>query len=106
MSLPILAAATVVELQHLPLHLRWETVAAITHICIVPTIIGYWAWNRSVRTLSAGGAMVFFNTLPFYGVMLGSVFLGEPLTPVHFIFGGLILGGGLWATLEGITQTR
>ena len=43
--------------------------------------------------------MVFYNTLPLYGVILGAVFLGESLGMTHFIFGGLILGGGLWATI-------
>ena len=80
-------------------NLRLETIAAITHICIVPTIIGYWAWNRAVRALNAGGAMVFYNTLPLYGVLLGSTLLNEPFGTAHIISGGLILGGGLWATL-------
>jgi drug/metabolite transporter (DMT)-like permease len=30
---------------------------------------------------------------------MGAAFLDEPLTLAHFIFGGLILAGGLWATL-------
>ncbi|MBW1803804.1 MAG: DMT family transporter [Deltaproteobacteria bacterium] len=99
LSLPILVAAALFEIQHIPLNLRVETVSAIIHICIVPTFIGYWAWNRAVRTLGAGGAMVFYNTLPLYGVILGATLLGEPLGAVHLVFGGLILGGGLWATL-------
>lgn len=98
-ALPLIAAAAALELQYIPVKLRVETIAAIIHICIVPTIIGYWSWNRAVRALGAGGAMVFYNTLPLYGVVLGAVFLGEPLGIIHFIFGGLILGGGLWATI-------
>ena len=104
LSLPLLAVATAFELQHIPLNLRVETIAAIAHICVVPTIIGYWCWNRSVRTLGAGGAMVFYNTLPLYGVILGAVFLGESLGIIHFVFGGLILAGGLWATLGGASR--
>jgi hypothetical protein len=38
--------------------------------------------------------MVFYNTLPLYGVLMGAAFLDEPLTLAHFIFGGLILAGG------------
>jgi drug/metabolite transporter (DMT)-like permease len=98
-GLPLIAAGAVLELQHIPVHLRLETVAAIVHICIVPTIIGYWSWNKAVRALGAGGAMVFYNTLPLYGVILGAALLGEYVGITHFIFGGLILGGGLWATL-------
>ena len=100
LGLPLLIAAAVFELQHVSLNLRLETLAAILHICVVPTILGYWSWNRAVMTLGAGGAMVFYNTLPLYGVILGAVLLNEPLGAVHVIFGGLIVAGGLWGTLK------
>jgi drug/metabolite transporter (DMT)-like permease len=104
LALPLLIAAAVFELMHIPLNLSAETLAAIVHICIAPTIIGYWAWNKAVQTIGPGGAMVFYNTLPLYGVILGAVFLDEPLNQTHMIFGGLILGGGLWATLGGLER--
>lgn len=106
LGLPLLAAAAVFELAYIPLNLRMETIAAIAHICVVPTILGYWSWNRAVQALGAGGAMVFYNTLPLYGAMLGAMLLGEPLQAVHMIFGGLIIGGGLWATLGGLESGR
>jgi drug/metabolite transporter (DMT)-like permease len=99
LALPILAVAALFELQYIPVHLRIETIAAILHICLVPTLLGYLCWNRAVQALGAGGAMVFYNTLPLYGVIMGAAFLNEPLTFAHFLFGGLIVGGGLWATL-------
>jgi drug/metabolite transporter (DMT)-like permease len=76
-SLPLIAAAAAFEVQHIPLNLRMETIAAIVHI------------------------MVFYNTLPLYGAVLGAALLGEPLGMIHFVFGGLIVTGGLWATLSG-----
>jgi len=99
LGLPILIAAALFEYRHIPLNLRPETIAAILHICIVPTIIGYWCWNRAVQALGAGGAMVFYNTLPLYGVLMAAIFLQESLGMGHIVFGGLILAGGLWATL-------
>jgi drug/metabolite transporter (DMT)-like permease len=54
--------------------------------------------------LGAGGAMAFYNTLPLYGVIMGAVFLNEPFTSVHVVFGGLILVGGLWGTLGGLIR--
>jgi drug/metabolite transporter (DMT)-like permease len=104
LGLPLLAIMAVFELSYLPPNLRMETIAAIVHICIVPTIVGFWSWNRAVQALWAGGAMVFYNTLPLYGVLLGAVFLGEPLDLVHILFGGLILGGGLWGSLGGLDK--
>jgi drug/metabolite transporter (DMT)-like permease len=103
-GLPILIVAALFELAYVPLNLRLETAAAIVHICVVPTIIGYWCWNRAVQALGAGGAMVFYNTLPLYGVLLGAIFLGEPVHLVHIVFGGMILGGGLWASLGGAAR--
>jgi len=99
LALPILFAAAAIEIQYIPLNARLETLAAIAHICVAPTIIGFWAWNRSVRALGAGGAMAFYNTLPLYGVIMGAALLGEPLGPSQYVFGGLILAGGLWASL-------
>jgi drug/metabolite transporter (DMT)-like permease len=104
LGLPLIVAAALFELQHVSVNLRVETIAAIVHICVVPTIIGYWSWNRAVGILGAGGAMVFYNTLPLYGVILGAIVLNESVGLIHIIFGGLILVGGLWATLG--KQTR
>ena len=101
LALPLLFAAAAVELQYTPVHLRVGTIAAILHICFVPTIVGYWSWNRAVRTLGPHGAMAFYNTLPLYGAMMGVLLLGEPFGIAHFIFGGLIIGGGLWGSLGG-----
>lgn len=106
LALPVLAVAAFFELRDIAVNLRLETIAAIAHICLVPTILGFWSWNRAVVALGAGGAMVFYNTLPLYGVIMGAVFLNEPLTPVHFVFGGLIVAGGLWATLGGRNGKR
>ena len=101
LALPILAVPAYVELRHIPLNLRAETIAAIAHICLVPTIVGFWSWNRAVMALGAGGAMVFYTTLPLYGVVMGALFLDETLGLSHFVFGGLILAGGFWATRRG-----
>jgi drug/metabolite transporter (DMT)-like permease len=106
MALPILALPACIELRHIPMNLRVETVAAVAHICIVPTIVGFWAWNRAVVALGAGGAMVFYNTLPLYGVVMGALLLDEPLGAAHVVFGGLILAGGFWATLGGFRLQR
>lgn len=94
LGLPLLIAAAIFEHQYIPLNLRPETIAAILHICVVPTIIGYWCWNRAVQTLGAGGAMVFYNTLPLYGVVMGALFLQESLGLVQFILtlGAIALG--------------
>lgn len=100
-GLPLLALGAAIEINYIEPHLRLGSIAAIIHICLVPTIVGYWSWNQAVQALGAGGAMVFYNTLPLYGAMLGALFLDEPLGPSRLVFGGLILAGGVWGTLGG-----
>lgn len=102
-ALPLLIIGAALELAHVPVNLRLETALAIAHICLVPTIVGYWCWNRSVQLLGAGGAMVHYNTLPLYGVVLGAALLAEPLGWPHLVFGGLIVAGGLWGSWAGRT---
>lgn len=101
MGLPLLLVAAMWELHYLAFNTEPWTIVAVLHICLVPTILSYWCWNRAVQVLGAGGAMVFYNTLPLYGVVMGALMLNEPLTVTHWVFGGLIVAGGLWGTLGG-----
>ena len=55
--------------------------------------LGFFSWNAGIKYLGAGGAMVFYNTLPLYGALFGFLFLGETLGPAH-------LAGGLVAALR------
>ena len=97
LGLPPLLLAAVWELQRIPIQPRPELIVAILYIGIAPTVIGFLAWNAGVRRLSASGAMVFYNTLPLYGALLGTLVLGEALGPSYLVSFALIIGGGLWA---------
>jgi len=101
LGLPILVTGAVVEMFFFPPNLRFETIAAMVHICIVPTIVGYWCWNRAVQSLGASGAMVFYNTLPFYGVLLGALLLHEQVGAPQIVSGGFIIAGALLGTTSG-----
>ena len=96
-GLPILLLAAAWELQTFPVRVRPELILAVLYIGVAPTVIGFLAWNSGVRRLGPSGAMVFYNTLPLYGAVLGLIFLGETIGPTHILGGLLIIGGGLWA---------
>lgn len=96
LGLPLLLLAAAWEVQTLTTNLRPEVVLAILYIGVAPTVIGFLSWNAGIRRLGPSGAMVFYNTLPLYGALLGHLFLGEPIGLTHLLGGALIIGGGLW----------
>jgi drug/metabolite transporter (DMT)-like permease len=97
LGLPFLLLAAIWEVQVLPVHLSPKLLLFIVYIAVVPTVIGILAWNEGVRRLGSSGAMVFYNTLPLYGALVGFIFLGESIGPAHLVGGALIIGGGLWS---------
>jgi drug/metabolite transporter (DMT)-like permease len=97
LGLPLLLFAAPWEAQVIPLRITAPLILGVAYIGCVPTVVGFLAWNAGVRRLGAAGAMVFYNTLPLYGVLLGSVLLAEPLGLAHLAGGVLIVGGGVWA---------
>jgi len=97
MGLPLLILAAAWEIQHLPPKIDAGLLLALLYIGVAPTVGGFLAWNAGVRRLGASGAMVFYNTLPLYGALIGYLALGEPIGPAHLVGGVLIVGGGLWA---------
>jgi len=94
---PLLILAAIWELRTLPVNVTAGLILAILYIGAVPSLVGLLAWNEGVRRLGASGAMVFYNTLPLYGALIGLLFLKEPFGPVHLVGGALIVGGGIWA---------
>jgi len=97
LGFPLLLLTAFWELRTFPVDVRPQLILAVLYIGVVPTVIGFLSWNAGVRRLGPGGAMVFYNTLPLYGALLGYLFLSEPIGLSHLLGGALIIGGGLWA---------
>jgi len=97
LGLPCLLFAAVWEIKTFPVDARPAVILAVSYIGIAPTVIGFLSWNAGVRRLGSSGAMVFYNTLPLYGALLGHLFLGESIGVAHLVGGALIVAGGLWA---------
>jgi drug/metabolite transporter (DMT)-like permease len=100
LGLPLLLVAAAWEVKTFPVNLSPKLILAALYIGIVPTVIGHLSWNAGVRRLGASGAMLFYNTLPLYGALLGYLLLGESVGLSHLIGGTLIIGGGWWAARE------
>lgn len=93
----LLVLFAIVEVRSLPPDVTPQVVLLLVYIGIVPSVGGILAWNAGVQRLGASGAMVFYNTLPLYGALIGFLLLDEPIGPAHLAGGILIVGGGLWA---------
>lgn len=101
LGLPLLLLGSALELHSMPVRLSLQLVLALVYIGVVPSFVGFLAWNEGVRRLGASGAMVFYNTLPLYGALVGYLFLAESLGWIHLVAGALIIGGGIWASQSG-----
>jgi drug/metabolite transporter (DMT)-like permease len=97
LGLPLLLLAAAWEVRALPVHAHPALLLAVLYIGVAPTVVGFLSWNAGVRRLGPSGAMVFYNTLPLYGALLGYLFLEEAIGGAHLLGGALIVGGGLWA---------
>ncbi len=96
-GLPALCLLAVWEVQSFPVQLDITLILLTVYLGIVPAAVGFYAWNAGVARLGASGAMVFYNTLPLYGALLGCLFLDEPVGIPHIIGGLLIVCGGIWS---------
>ena len=98
MGLPFLWMLAAWELYYNPVVLNLRLIAIMVYLGIGPATIGFYAWNQGVSRLGTSGAMVFYNTRALYGVILGSLSLGEPIGTDHIVGGLLIISGGFWAS--------
>lgn len=99
MGLPLLIVAAIIEQSVVPVVLSWRLFFIILYLGAVPGAIGIPLWNVGIQRLGPGGAMVFYNTLPLYGTLLGIIALGETVLISHIIGGALIIGGGIFAAV-------
>jgi drug/metabolite transporter (DMT)-like permease len=106
LGLPLLLLAAAWELRTSPVVWSPQVVLATVYIGIAPTVIGFLAWNEGVRRLGSSGAMVFYNTLPLYGALLGFLLLGESIGVTHVMSAVLIMGGGLLAAAGRTSSLR
>ena len=104
MGLPVLLLISLWELKDFPVTVNLQMMLSILYLGIVPAAGGFYAWNAGVARLGPSGAMVFYNTLPLYGALLGVTLLGEPIGTPHIIGGILIIGGSIWAARRPVAR--
>ena len=95
LGLPFLMLGATYEVQILPLWVHVNLIFCILFLGIASTVIAFFSWNLGVSRLGATGAMLFFNTMPLYGLIINRFFLNEYITLSHVFGGAFIIGGGI-----------
>lgn len=71
------------------IRINLSSMGSVLYMAIFPSILAYLFWNRGVAELGPAKAGLFIHLMPFYGVILSAVFLGETIYSFHMI--GMIL---------------
>jgi drug/metabolite transporter (DMT)-like permease len=97
-AIPLLALSFLLEAGQ-PVHWSTRSVLAVLYLALCGTVLTYQClyWLLPRISLAALGAMALLDTL--VAVVLGVVFLDEPLTLSLLLGGALILGGAALANL-------
>ncbi|PUA17996.1 DMT family transporter [Glaciimonas sp. PCH181] len=76
----------------------WSSTAYLVVFC---TIFAFFAQTYAVRRSSPTRVSLLMGSEPLFGALFAAIWLGEKLSTVSWIGGGLIVGATLWATLPG-----
>lgn len=80
--------------------ISWRALALLAAVGIIHFVVGRMLGYKSYRLIGANKATPFLNTVPFYAVIFGIVFLDESLT-VYLVLGVLaIFAGATLVTME------
>jgi drug/metabolite transporter (DMT)-like permease len=89
LALTILVGAVVMapfsfyELQSRDVHLSASVIAGIVYVSTLPSIVGYFLFNKAAEEIGAGDAGQVINLQPLFGALLAAPLLGEPLHAYH-----------------------
>jgi drug/metabolite transporter (DMT)-like permease len=50
-------------------------------------------WNQAVRRVGSSNTAVYYYLVPVVALVAGVVLIGEPITVLQIVGGGLIIGG-------------
>ena len=96
-GLPVYLPMSLHEIHQGSVHLSAFTpavVGGVLFLGVVSTALAMYLWNNAFALLDAGIAALTFFAQPVVGVLLGSLFLGEKITPL-FVTGGVLIGIGI-----------
>lgn len=83
-----------------------QTFLIMVYIALIPTLIGYLLWNRSVDYIGAARAGIVYYSIPLFSSLEAVVFLHETISFSQIVGGMLIVGGILLSSLNVLKARR
>ena len=75
-----------------------DSFAAIAYVSLLPSVVAYLFFNRSVELIGSAATGQFLNVMPVIGAALAIAILGETLGTFHIV-GVMLIGAGiLWSS--------
>jgi len=68
-------------------------VASIAYVCVFPSVLGYFCFNRGVELIGANRAAPFIHLVPVFGSIMAVAFLGERFELFHAVGYALVVAG-------------
>lgn len=96
-SLPLAAAEYALTPGYF-VNINAKVALCLLYLALMPTIVSFFWWNRSVQSIGPGNASLIYYSLPLFSGLLGWLLLNEDVNWVHLASGALILCGILLAT--------
>lgn len=75
----------------------WPHTIGLIYLAIFPSILSMLFFNRAIADLGPVKTAAYVNLGIVFSAILGIIFLGEMLTPAHFL-GGILIVAGIWLT--------
>lgn len=76
-----------------PTAVSWQAVAAMLYLGVFGTVVAFVLYYQGVKAIGPARTAVFNNLIPAFGVLLGTVLLGERLYISMIIGGALVISG-------------
>lgn len=98
---PLMAAEAMATDWHFP---DGQTLWIILYIAVIPTLIGYLLWNRSVEYIGAARAGIVYYSIPLFSSLEAVILLHETISMPQIVGGLMIIGGILLSSLNVLRQ--
>jgi len=73
--------------------LGWETIITVLYLGIFSSFVALYFWFYGIDKLGGARAANYYNLIPFFGIIMAVIFLGEKVYPFQLVGGALILAG-------------